>query len=272
LNGQILKQKNFGWRATLTFGFNETEITDAQNVPLIFDLVKPEGGNREGYPVNSLFSIRFDGLEHNTGIPQFIDENGNVSKGVFLQDDKIDYLVYEGPVDPPITGGFSNTFNYKNLSLNVFVTYQAGNKIRLYPAFRSAYVDLDAMPKEFFDRWEMPGDEKVTNIPAISDSYYSYITGANGSYPYNNYNYSTVRVADGSFVRLKTVSLTYQFGNEALTRMKVFKNFSITAAVANFWLIYADKKLEGQDPEFFNAGGVAQPLQKQVTLSLKVSL
>jgi hypothetical protein len=156
--------------------------------------------------------------------------------------------------------------------LNVFVTYQAGNKIRLYPAFRSAYSDLDAMPKEFFDRWEMPGDEKVTNIPAISDVYYSYVTGATGSYPYNNYNYSTVRVADGSFVRLKTVAITYQFGDKALTKMSAFKSFSVTAAVANFWLIYSDKKLEGQDPEFFNAGGVAQPIQKQVTLSLKVSL
>ena len=271
LNGQILKHKNYGWRATLTFGYNQTEITNAQNVPLIFDLVKPEGGNREGYPVNSLFSINFAGLD-TKGIPQFVDENGSISKGVFLQDDKIDYLVYEGPVDPPITGGFSNTFNYKNLSLNVFVTYQAGNKIRLYPAFRTAYVDLDAMPKEFFDRFENPGDEKVTNIPAISDSYYSYVTGANGSYPYNNYNYSTVRVADGSFVRLKTVSLTYQFSNETLARMKAFKSFSVTAAIANFWLIYSDKKLEGQDPEFFNAGGVAQPIQKQVTLSLKMTL
>ena len=272
LNGQILRQRNYGWKATLTFGFNETEITNGQNVPLIFDLVKPEGGNREGYPVNSLFSVNFAGLEHNTGIPQFINEDGKISQGVFLQDDKIDYLVYEGPVDPPVTGGFSNTFNYKNFALNVFFTYQAGNKIRLYPAFRSAYVDLDAMPKEFLDRWEMPGDEKVTNIPAISDVYYSYLTGATGSFPYNNYNYSTVRVADGSFVRLKTLSLTYQFGNDALTRMKVFKSFSITAAVANFWLIYSDKKLEGQDPEFFNAGGVAQPIQKQATLSLKVSL
>ena len=63
LSGQILKQKNLGWKATLTFGYNETKITNAQNVPLIFDLVKPEGGNREGYPVNSLFSIRFEGLE-----------------------------------------------------------------------------------------------------------------------------------------------------------------------------------------------------------------
>jgi hypothetical protein len=54
--------------------------------------------------------------------------------------------------------------------------------------------------------------------------------------------------------------------------MKAFKSFSVTAAIANFWLIYSDKKLEGQDPEFFNAGGVAQPIQKQVTLSLKMTL
>ncbi|HEV8286768.1 MAG TPA: SusC/RagA family TonB-linked outer membrane protein [Chitinophagaceae bacterium] len=272
LSGQILKFKKLEWKSTLTFGYNETEITNAQNVPLIFDLVKAEGGNREGFPVNSLFSLNFQGLDPNSGIPLFIDETGNVSKGVFLQDDKINYLVYEGPVDPTITGGFSNTFSYQNLSLNVFITYQAGNKIRLYPAFRSAYVDLDAMPKEFFDRWEMKGDEKITNVPAISDVYFSYLTSASGAYPYNNYNYSTVRVADGSFVRLKTVALTYQLGDAVLKRLSVFKNFSVTAALTNFWLIYSDKKLNGQDPEFFNSGGVAQPIQKQATLSLKLGL
>ena len=272
ISGQILRRKNLEWKSTLTFGYNETEITNAQNVPLIFDLVKAEGGNREGYPVNSLFSLNFRGLDPDNGIPLFIDETGTVSKGVFLQDDKIDYLVYEGPVDPTITGGYSNTFSYKNVSLNVFVTYQAGNKIRLYPAFRSAYVDLDAMPKEFLDRWEMQGDENITNVPAISDQLFTSRTNGIGAYPYNSYNYSTARVADGSFVRLKTVALTYQLGNAVLGRLPVFKNASLTAAANNMWLIYSDKKLKGQDPEFFNTGGVAQPIQKQVTLSLKLGL
>ncbi|MFT3945814.1 MAG: SusC/RagA family TonB-linked outer membrane protein [Agriterribacter sp.] len=272
INGQVIRQKNIGWKTTLTFGYNQTEITNAQNIPLIFDLVKAEGGNREGYPVNSLFSIKFQGLDHNTGIPTFIDETGKASQAVYMQDDRVEHLVYEGPVDPTINGGFSNTFNYKNLSLNIFITYQAGNKIRLYPAFRSVYVDLDAMPKEFLDRWEMPGDEAYTNVPSILEGYYNYITNASGAYPYNNYNYSNVRVADGSFVRLKTVSLTYQFNNSVLDKLAVFKALSITAAIQNFWLIYSDKKLKGQDPEFFNSGGVAQPIQKQATLSLKVGL
>jgi hypothetical protein len=52
----------------------------------------------------------------------------------------------------------------------------------------------------------------------------------------------------------------------------VFNSGSITAAATNFWIIYYDKKIQGQDPEFFNSGGVAQPVQKQITLSLKLTL
>ncbi|MBX3242403.1 MAG: SusC/RagA family TonB-linked outer membrane protein [Chitinophagaceae bacterium] len=272
VTGKILRTKSYGWTSTITFGYNETKITNAQNVPLIFDLVRAEGGNREGYPVNSLFSINFQGLNPANGIPQFIDEEGKLSSAVYLQDDKVEHLVYEGPVDPIISGGFSNTFNYKNLSLNIFITYQAGNRIRLYPAFRAGYVDLDAMPRDFYDRWLMSGDEQLTNIPAINDTYFSYLTSAEGAYPFNNYNYSTARTADGGFARLKTVSLTYNAGQSILDKLPVFKTLSLTAAMQNFWLLYSDKNLRGQDPEFFNSGGVAQPLQKQVTVSLKIGL
>jgi hypothetical protein len=139
----------------------------------------------------------------------------------------------------------------------------------LYPAFKQAYTDLDAMPNEFYDRWVIPGDQGQTNVPSIADVYEQYLLG--GAYPYNNYNYSTQRVANGSFVRLKTVSLTYQLPAATLQKAKL-SNLSITAQAINPWLIYSDSKLKGQDPEFFNAGGVAQPVQKQFTLSLKVGL
>ncbi len=267
IGGAVIKMKDWGWRTNLTFGYNVNRITVSKSLPIIYDLVKAEGGNSEGYPVNSLFSLNFQGLDHLTGLPYFIDEFGKKNIAVNLQDERIENLIFSGSLDPKYTGGFSNTFNYKNLSLNVFVTYQAGNKIRLYPSFRSSYVDLDAMPKEFYDRWEMPGDETITNVPAISDAYFNLVNQSN--YPYNNYNYSNIRVADGGFVRLKTVSLTYQLGNKGIEKLSVFKNLSLTAAVTNPWLIYSDKKLQGQDPEFFNAGGVAQPIQKQITLSVR---
>jgi hypothetical protein len=269
IGGQVIKRKNWGWRTNLTVGYNKTRITNVKNQPLIFDLVKSEGGNTEGYPVSSLFSVKFNGLAHDSGIPEFINDEGKTSKDVYLQSDSIQYLKYEGSVDPTLTGGFSNTFNYKAFSLNIFVTYQAGNKIRLYPVFRTSYTDFNALPKEFVDRWEMPGDEQTTSVPSITDAFYR--TQLGGASPYNNYNYSSERVADGGFVRLKTVSLSYALGAASLKRLG-FTNVSFTAAVINPWLIYSDPKLKGQDPEFFNSGGVAQPISRQINLSLKLGL
>lgn len=270
IGGPVIRKRDWGWRTNLTFGYNQNEITNAKNLPRIFDLVVAEGGNRQGYPVRSLFSLNFQGLNPYTGTPLFVDETGKTAGGVYLQDQDISHLIYEGPVDPTITGGFSNTFNYKQFSLNVFVTYQAGNKIRLYPAFKTTYSDFDAMPKEFNDRWIMPGDEKYTTIPSIIGPFDQNRLTA-GEYPYNNYNYSNVRVAKGDFVRLKTVSLTYSLEPSLLNRIGL-NSGTVTAAATNPWLIYADERLRGQDPEFFNSGGVALPIQKQFTLSLKVGI
>lgn len=269
IGGEPVRYKDWGWKTNLTFSYGTTKITNAKNIPMIYDLVIPEGGNKQGYPTHSLFSIPFKGLDHETGVPQFTNESGTTSPAVYLQSESTQYLKYEGSVDPPYYGGFSNTFRYKAFSLNLYVTYQAGNKIRLYPAFKTSYSDLDAMPKEFNDRWMVPGDEKYTNTPSILDAYTAAQQG--GAYPYNNYNYSTERVAKGDFIRLKTVSLAYNLTPSLLKRTGI-NGASITLATMNPWLIYSDAKLKGQDPEFFNAGGVAQPLQKQVTLALKVNL
>ncbi|MBV8253019.1 MAG: SusC/RagA family TonB-linked outer membrane protein [Chitinophaga sp.] len=270
IGGEPVRKKNFSWRANVTFGYNTNKITNAKNIPAIFDLVVAEGGNIQGYPVRSLFSLKYEDLSHYNGVPEFINEKGDLNNNVNLQDLRTGHLVYEGPVDPPITGGLSNTFRYKNLSLNVFLTYQQGNKIRLYPAFKTAYSDLDAMPREFYDRWEMPGEEKKTSVPSILDVFEQSLIW--GSYPYNNYNYSTERVAKGDFLRLKTVSLTYTLPSDKAKKWIGFNSLSVTGAAINPWLIYADKKLQGQDPEFFNSGGVAQPIQKQFTLSIKAGL
>ena len=268
IGGTPYRSKAFSWQTNLTFGYNNTKITRADNFPLIYDLVIPEGGALVGYPVRGLFSIPLVGLNE-LGVPVYQSEKGDTSMGVFLQSDKIGFLKYEGPVDPTIIGGFTNTFTYKSFSLSAHISYQTGNKIRLNPVYRGVYGDLDATPNEFKNRWTLPGDEKFTNIPSIADQYTNYNINSANAYPYNNYNYSTARVVDGSFVRLKSVSLRYNLP-EKLLHSSVFKTVSVNVVGNNLWLIYSDKNLHGQDPEFFNAGGVALPINKQFTLSLKV--
>jgi TonB-linked SusC/RagA family outer membrane protein len=268
LGGTPLAEKNFKWESNFIFSFNQNEITRAENFPLVFDLVIPEGGAKVGYPVRGLFSIPFAGLNQ-AGIPTFKDDKGGVGTSVYLQSDETDFLKYEGPVDPTITGGFTNTFSYKDFSIQFHISYQAGNKIRVAPSFKTEYSDLDALPNDFRNRWELPGEENMTIIPSIADKYYVFDLNAAQSYPYNNYNYSDVRVVDGSFVRLKSVTLQFVLPPKAISGSP-FKSISMNLVGTNMLMIYSDPKLRGQDPEFFNAGGIAQPISKQVTFSLRL--
>ncbi|PSR55222.1 SusC/RagA family protein [Adhaeribacter arboris] len=265
LGSNIVNEQDYGFRTQLTGAYNKGKITELKNDPDIWSLVGPNGGSLQGYPYRGLFSIDFQGLNPNNGSPIFINEDGEKSGDVYLQSDKIEHLKYEGSVDPIVTGGWFNSFRYKNFSLSALVTFSAGNVIRLNPAFKSSYTDLDAMPKEFLNRWTLPGDENTTTIPSILDRIEeSQLTG----YPYNNYNYSTARVADGDFARLKQATLTYNLPAARLSGIG-FNTVSLSLVANNIWLIYADKKLNGQDPEFFGAGGVATPIPRQFTLSLK---
>ncbi len=181
--------------------------------------------------------------------------------------DKLGYLKYEGPVDPTVTGGFQNTFRYKNFSLGVFFTYQFGSVIRLDPVFSARYTDLTATPKEFKNRWIMPGDEEYTTIPVILNTR-QYNKYSNMTNAYSAYNYSTERVAKGDFIRLKDISLTYDVPKAWLG--PYVKNASLRFLATNLFLIYADKKLNGQDPEFINSGGVAAPVPRQFTFSVRL--
>ena len=91
------------------------------------------------------------------------------------------------------------------------------------------------------------------------------------SAPYNAYNYSTARVADGGFIRLKDISLTYDFSPKLISKLGL-SSASLKLDATNVWLVYADKKLNGQDPEFVNSGGVAQPLSKQFTFTVRLGI
>lgn len=270
LNTKNLDLDDFSWSTNLTFAYNENEITKLYGQPSILSLTKPEGAATLGRAVRGLYSIPFAGLD-NKGLPTYYDKNGALTKRIYFQDTDVEHLKYEGSVDPKITGGISNRLNYKNFSLNVFCTYQLGNVIRLYPSFHARYSDLDAMPKDMKNRWLMGGDEKKTNIPTILSKrmYESY--GSSIESTYNAYNYSDQRVAKGDFVRLKEFSLSYALPKKWINQLGM-QSASVKFSGTNLLLLYSDKALNGQDPEFFGTGGVALPVSRQYTLSLKLNL
>ena len=273
-----IKTKDFKWSTDWVFGWAENEITKLDSRSQVYQLVNGYG-RMEGRPVGALYSIPFAGLTEE-GLPTFyIDAEhtqvvgpGQYDAIYFQEYEDVDYLTYEGSIDPKINGSFGNTFSWKGLKLEVFFTYSFGNVLRLddlCPVYSSDYSDLTASMKEMKNRWMVPGDEQVTTIPVIPTvRQMREIDALNNAY--SAYNYSTERVAKGDFIRLKNLSISYDLPKKVLEGQNAVSSFGVKLSATNLWLAYADKKLNGRDPEYYNSGGVSSPVPRQFTLTVKL--
>ena len=277
LNTVNIKTDNFSWKSGFNISHFNQEVTSLKQEANVFDLVTGTGrGNAVGFPKGALFSFKFEGLNE-WGLPQFFTEDPDFNPDdpydlIDFQDtdNVLDYLQYEGSTEPNVSGGLANNFSYKNWDFSFFISFSAGNKIRLNPAYASVYTDLDVFPREFVNRWLAPGDENITNIPVIaSESLLQSFGDRDLERAYNAYNFSTERVADGGFVRMKNISLGYNLDKDIVTRLGL-SSFRLSLQSTNPFLIYSDSKLGGQDPEFFRSGGVAFPISRLYTFSLNI--
>ncbi len=114
--------------------------------------------------------------------------------------------------------------------------------------------------RDYMDRWKQPGDELRTNVPAIisesSPAYWLYTNvwcnrsdGEVESFADNYwdmYDYSNIRVASADYLKLQTVSVTYDLPNQLLDRWKLTR-LAVTASAYNLFTI-CDPDLKGQTP------------------------
>ena len=115
LNTKNIVTDDFSWSTNFNFSYYHQKITKLANEPRVIDLVGVEGGNLEGYPINSLFSFDFQGLDKQ-GFPVVkVPKGKNYLEDIDFQDSDsvLNYLVFNGSVVPNISAGISNTFKYK---------------------------------------------------------------------------------------------------------------------------------------------------------------
>ncbi|MBL0684456.1 SusC/RagA family TonB-linked outer membrane protein [Aquimarina mytili] len=275
-----VKTKNFEWSTNLNVGYNTEEVKELRFDPRLVDLISASGAPFTGREISALYSVRFAGLNE-FGIPTFFDADDNRVTNIDLQsrDDIEKILVYEGPTQPRGAGGFNNTFKYKGFTLSANVSFKFDYKIRLNSNFAATYTDFNSLPGELVNRWVLPGDENVTNIPAIIEnrtliSELNAVVNPNGlvvggDNAYELYNNSDLRVVDGTYARMRSIALGYTIPSNYAERLGI-ASARIRLQGENLFLLYSDKGLNGQDPEFFNSGGAALPVPKTVTLSLNV--
>lgn len=236
-------------------------------------------------PVNTFYSYRFKGLNHETGAPEFYgtdqylpqtDANGNpiyddfgnpVMKEMIYEYQEMDKedvwmlaLTHSGCREPFLQGGLSNTFEYNNWILSFNLSYSIGSKVRLfrmYPNGGSLPAPEENLRRDWEKRWRKPGDEKYTNIPGIiggaaykemNNPWWSPVTAAWkwASNLWDMYDYSDIRVASGDYLKLSSIQLRY-IVPERLCQKIHMKSAYISISGTNIFTI-CSKELKGQDP------------------------
>ncbi len=271
LSSVNIETSNFSWTTSFNVGYTKDKIVRLDFGPRITDAINQGGAAVLGGPRRGLYSTQFAGLNEE-GIPTFFDGSDGTVLQYDLQDrDGINSLLkFNGPIEPRGAGGLTNTFRYNGITFSFLLSYKFDYKIRLNDAIFSRYTDFDALPGELVNRWATSGDEELTDIPVILDRDYS-LTNPDAVLAYQLYNKSDLRVANGDYIRLKNVRLGYQIPSGLVKKMGL-SHINLSLEGQNLALLYSDKKLKGQDPEFFSSGGVSLPQPRLITFSLNVGL
>ena len=234
--------KSFGslrWTSQLNMSFNRNRVLKLYNGQPIEDLGR--GGNRvqEGEPLGIFYSFKSLGVDPSTGNIVFADTNFD---GEITSDDRTKV----GDPNPDFVGGFTNTFAWKGFDLSVFLQFSYGNDI-----FHGSRLFLESLQggdnqlASVTRRWRQPGD--ITDIPGAT---------SDGLKAAENKRVSSRFIEDGSYMRVKNVTLGYSFPS-AMTSKLHLNSLRVYASAQN---LFTFTDYTGLDPEVNYRGNNTQVL------------
>lgn len=241
----------------------------------------------DGESVGTFYSYKFLGLNPNNGVPLFDDyaDRRHLLEDKSLSDVVQTVMVNSGTREPKFSGSLYATLKWKQLSINMGFLYSLGSKVRLFELFQPVMAGVSSetnVRKEFLDRWLVPGDERVTNIPALMSpgnpdySFYAnhwsksagqeVVTFADDVW--SMYDKSDIRVVSGNYLKMSTLTIRYDFPKKLLKNTP-FNSLQIDFSTSNVFTI-SDKALKGQDPS--QAGFAKASLSQRPTYTVGLAI
>ena len=234
-----INRRDLSWSSTLNLSRNRNRI-EKLAAPIttgsrdIFRL-------QEGASLYSFWLYRQTRVNPETGDAEYQDVNGDGTINVADRQ-----LV--GNAWPDFFGGFSNTLSYKGFDLGLNLYFEKGAKImnmnRFFLVHGGTQRNIGYVPDQL-NRWQKPGDE--TSIPRLTTD------PASNNYGGVVQNLSDRYLEDGSFVRLRTLSLGYTVPKSLLTRFRLASLRAYVQATNLFTLT----PYSGLDPEVNSQSNVA---------------
>lgn len=250
LNGKLINTRNFQWELGLTVGHYKNEVVSLDDDSYIASVYGGEVATMEGSPVGVFWGYKTDGVISSqkeidamgekalyqldaTGNPQyfepgdvkFVDINGK--DGCIDENDK----TIIGDPNPDLYGNIFTSLSYKGIKLDVGFNYSLGNDVYNYhrrqlESGSSFYNQTTAM----LNRWSFDGH--VTDIPVVEYGD-----------PVGNSRFSDRWIEDGSYLKLKSVKLSYDIP----LSVSWLQGLTVWCSAEN---IYTFTKYKGNDPEF----------------------
>jgi len=258
LNTQNVRGGGFSWNTTINYAFNTNEVLA---LPGGADIIQPLNSTasrantilREGESIHAWYIPEYAGVDPATGQPLWYDEDDNIVSDFGQAARKV-----VGSPNPDFFGSVGNTFQYKGFSLSVLVYFSYGNEILRHSA-RAYSADGARTPRnqdaEQLNRWQKPGD--ITDVPRFV---YRNSDGGN--------NTSTRYLEDGSFVKLRNVTLAYQFPKQIIQKAKLNSaRIYVQGQNLRTWTAYREF-----DPETgFNSNARGEyPIPRTITVGVEL--
>ena len=243
LNARPFTAREWAWTSNLVFANSKTVVTKAflatdiarmyVSRPLSFQQTPIEGMN-----LYSLLTYDWAGLDPEDGTPQGY-LNGEVSKNYSaITGAKVQTLKNHGAQSPVYFGSWRNSLRYKVVELSWNISYQLGHKF-IRPSFiNSEFLSQRYGHPDYQYRWQNPGDEQNTNVPAF--------TYPNNSVGSDIYRSSSVLVENAGQIKLRDIQLSLSLPQ---LNKYGFRNVRLYGYVQNVGTIWRGNKW-GIDPEY----------------------
>ncbi len=266
INSTNINANSFKWTTSLNLSLPQNKLLSYPGLESSSDASAYEVGQS----IRMVKGYHFTGIDPATGSANFLDVNKD---GLYTEN--ADYVVI-GQTMPTFFGGFSNTFTYKNLSVDVFFQFVKQEALSIdYGPMVNPIGGRINRTTDVLGYWNGPGDQ--TSIPRPT------VTSSKDAYKLfnNQYRYSDAAWGDASYIRLKNVAIAYDLS--LLTEKWKLKGTTIYVQGEN---LLTFTKYKGLDPEingfdrrnvypinpFGSVKSPKLPLLRTVTVGLKFTL
>lgn len=225
---------NFQYSIGGNISFNNNEVVDSPFSILTTGAAQGAGqtdatinGYINGEPIGAFYMLEHDGIDED-GLNKFVDRNGD---GEILDDDRF----VAGSALPDVLFGFQARLNYKRIGLNMNFNGALGHQIYNHTAMTS------------FNRGDLAGSNNTTDLAT------EFPNESNG----NSNTVSTRYLEDGDFLRLNSVTLSYNVSPQLVGLEETIRTLEVTLTGQNLFTI---TPYSGFDPEV-NTGDELNDIQ-----------